>query len=746
MSFNIGLNIVETDGKATPSITAAETSVPGFLIRSERGVLDAVIKVTSKGQFRDNFGSFVENAYGAYAVHGFFDNGGSAAYITRVTASGDVPTAAAVIINSFITVNLEHNDSLDFDLDNGTNLTATFNWIPASLASGAVTYDLQDLTDPENIVGKKIGFIINGVATDHYQFVDTAADFPNSSLDAASADDVAAVLNREFSGVKASVDDAAGTITVETDRGDSNASINLVVDDAVIADTSNAGITIFGANVSASGGGNVAYIDAVTPDVMAAVIANELGDNVVVSREGPKIKISHTMTGAGHSLTLDKNSSAFGDDTIEPPRFTFTEVEGSDAGAGSGPVTASKNFGDLKITAGYQGKKDPGKWGENLKIEILDNVDTGKDAALFDINIWYKGTTDREHMLVETWSDLRMSAPTGDEKGNYIATVVNHEYTGSKYILVDVMASTRPVNTVATKLDNGNDGADPQPTDYKASVSRFENTNIQLLCCPESHDSGVVKECLTHCALMQDRMFVGHIPRGLEVNKVKGSYSDDFRGNKLYGALYVAWLQVANPLGTFKWIPPTGHILGTYARIARERGIWKAPAGNEARLRNVINIDQHISDKDHTDLVKQASVNAVRFISGQGVVIDSSRTLSTNPLWFYVNVRQLFNFVKSSLKNSLRWVVQEPNDNTLWNNVKYNSVTPFLMGLWRQGAFGPGAPDEVFEVKIDGDNNPPDKIQQGYFTAEIYFYPSRPAESIVIVVGQQQGGASASES
>jgi uncharacterized protein len=127
-------------------------------------------------------------------------------------------------------------------------------------------------------------------------------------------------------------------------------------------------------------------------------------------------------------------------------------------------------------------------------------------------------------------------------------------------------------------------------------------------------------------------------------------------------------------------------------------------------------------------------------------VIDSSRTLSTNTLWLYVNVRLLFNYVKTSLKYGLRWVVQEPNDTTLWNKIKYNSVTPFLMGLWRRGAFGPGAPADVFTVKVDAENNPPANIQQGILNVEVYFYPSRPAETIVITVGQQEGGAKTSES
>lgn len=124
-------------------------------------------------------------------------------------------------------------------------------------------------------------------------------------------------------------------------------------------------------------------------------------------------------------------------------------------------------------------------------------------------------------------------------------------------------------------------------------------------------------------------------------------------------------------------------------------------------------------------------MNGVRYIPRAGIVIDSSRTLSTDPRWYYVNVRLLFNFVKSSLKDGLRWVRQEPNRQALWNAIKFNAVTPFLLGR-RQGAFGTGSPEEVFTVICAASNNPPDQVDQGVLNVEVYFYPSRPAETIVI--------------
>jgi len=101
--------------------------------------------------------------------------------------------------------------------------------------------------------------------------------------------------------------------------------------------------------------------------------------------------------------------------------------------------------------------------------------------------------------------------------------------------------------------------------------------------------------------------------------------------------------------------------------------------------------------------------------------------------------------VKVSLRDGLRWVAQEPHDDELRRKVKFNVVTPFLLGLWRQGAFGSDPPAQVFTVICDQTNNPPEQVDQGNFTVEVYFYPVKPAETIVIIVGQQESSASASE-
>src|SRR5690606_31313259 len=251
------------------------------------------------------------------------------------------------------------------------------------------------------------------------------------------------------------------------------------------------------------------------------------------------------------------------------------------------------------------------------------------------------------------------------------------------------------------------------------------------------------------CENRGDCMYIGAVPEGFTEAGQAIAYGQSFQAKKAYGALYAPWITIADPAGVSdnprRSIPPVGHVLGVFARVVRARGGWKAPAGDEANLAGVLDVSYRLTDAEHTQLVKDGSVNGIRAIPRAGIVVDSSRTLSTDPRWMYVGVRLLFNFVKSSLKSGLRWVRQEPNRQSLWNAVKFNAVNPFLLGLWRQGAFGTGSPEEVFTVICDASNNPPDQVDQGLLNIEVYFYPSKPAETIVVTVGQQPSGATATE-
>ena len=79
-----------------------------------------------------------------------------------------------------------------------------------------------------------------------------------------------------------------------------------------------------------------------------------------------------------------------------------------------------------------------------------------------------------------------------------------------------------------------------------------------------------------------------------------------------------------------------GQVLGVYARIADARGVFKAPGGRRSGPEKRAGIEFDMTDTDHTDLVKNGGVNGIRAVPGTGVIVDASRTLSTDTRWLYV--------------------------------------------------------------------------------------------------------------
>ncbi len=114
-----------------------------------------------------------------------------------------------------------------------------------------------------------------------------------------------------------------------------------------------------------------------------------------------------------------------------------------------------------------------------------------------------------------------------------------------------------------------------------------------------------------------------------------------------------------------------------------------------------------------------------------------ARTLSSNALWRYINVRRLFIFLEQSVKVSTNWVVFEPNDENLWGRVR-RSLYNFLEGVWRTGALVGSTPDEAFFVKVDRTTMTQDDIDNGRLICIIGVAPVKPAEFVIFKFTQKQ--------
>jgi phage tail sheath protein FI len=722
---NIGVNVVETNGSASPAIQGAPTSVAAFLVRTRRGPTDSAVGVSSWGQFVERFGAHYKDAagtyyMGAYAFQGFLLNGGSRAFVRRVAGSG--AAAAAVTLPdrqgnaaACFKVTAAYRGTADVGAW-GNELAVKVKENPA--AQVALAADATGAT-PGSLTGTvankfdlsagnlTLTITVAGQAAPTIVFDAASGVAP---LNAAPASMVASLINAQAPTVRATVD-GSGNLVLTTRLKGSTATIS-------VAGTA---VTALGLGGTATAGANG-----------GAGYSTMTVGSVAGLKPGMVVRISDGLTADYRTLTSVQ--------AVPQPGGGMQYTIGWSASA---PVTNAYTKAD----------------------------GTAVSTCEFNLEVW-QAQPDGTMARMENWERVTMDPGSA----SYAPLRLNDKYAGSKFIKLDDMRTdgtntgaamafrgfdspaptaapvTLGIGTTPHTRKAGADGQTPSVPDYQAALASFDLYAVQLVCAPEEMPlemlRAVTKEGIAYCTNRGDCLWVGQTPATAD-QAAAIEFGRSLQGAKVYGALYWPWITVNDPLGNSPVptlnIPPTGHLLGVYARIDTTRGVWKAPAGDEAQILGALDVTQAISDVDHTTLVKDGSVNGIRFIRGAGIVVDASRTLSTDTRWLYINVRLLFNFVKSSLREGLRWVKQEPNRDNLWNSIKYNTVEPFLMGLWRRGAFGTGKPAEVFTVKVDAENNPPDEVDKGNLKVEVYFYPSKPAETIVIEVGQQPGASSAKE-
>jgi phage tail sheath protein FI len=184
-------------------------------------------------------------------------------------------------------------------------------------------------------------------------------------------------------------------------------------------------------------------------------------------------------------------------------------------------------------------------------------------------------------------------------------------------------------------------------------------------------------------------------------------------------------------------VPPSGHIAGIWARTDSTRGVHKAPA-NEP-IRGALDVTYRIT-RSEQEVLNPAGVNCIRWFPTEGIRVWGARTIAAEASeWRYLNVRRLFNMIEESIARGTRWVVFEPNDRPLWQDIK-RDVGAFLRTLWRDGALMGRSPEEAFFVQCDEETNPPDSIDQGRVVIVIGIAPVKPAEFIIFRIGQHSGG------
>lgn len=352
-------------------------------------------------------------------------------------------------------------------------------------------------------------------------------------------------------------------------------------------------------------------------------------------------------------------------------------------------------------------------------------------------------------VLKETFSRLSWNDDQNAEsyRRNFVARINDGEI-GSKLVEISnvppgtgLVNQPTTINGQPTLLQGGSDGSaltavdligqDNGPGRRTGIEALAERDDISIVAVPGVVDENVQGALITHCERLKYRMAVlDGRPGESDVSNIQ-AHRNNY--DSKYAAYYAPWLRTLDLItGNTISVPPSGHVIGIYARSDNTVGVHKAPANEVVRNINDVEIPFTAGEQD---VLNPVGINLIRDLTPRGIRVWGARTISSDQEWKYVNVRRLFIFLEHSIDLGTQWVVFEPNSESLWARVT-ETINAFLTGVWKSGALMGTTPDEAFFVTCDRSTMTQDDIDNGRLICEIGVAPVMPAEFVIFRIGQ----------
>jgi phage tail sheath protein FI len=682
---------VEEIDSGNKPIEGVSTSVTGFVGMTQRGPSSGLPQlVTSFSEFRQLYGSYFDlgPAFAGhntlpFAVDGFFTNLGSLLYISRIVPAGAV--AASVTSQGGLVTRLTQD---------------------TSLAAG-----LKNLIRPATLRGIQVGtkvllrMVKSGVVTDSAALSVTAIDRKTGIVTLSA--DLTAIFEAKYTTVFTDVNAIDGTGAVTT----------------------------------------LASPLAARPNSFVITAANEgsWGKDIVVNvfhESAAKAAVDSFISGAvGNNQILLKSAANF---------YTGAWVE-IDQGN-------TKHYRQVLAVTGLV---------VTLDGPAMAAADVAPELAAPD-DITYFSTT--EFRLVASYSGQteQYSGLTIENiPGRYYVDQINNR---SSLIQVSAIAGPPPGQPflfpsgndgLAVPLSGGVDGAaapvdanyigvDNGPGKRTGLQALIDIDQISIVAIPGITTPAVQNAMISHCENMRFRFAILD-PTPKSVSPQVGADLNDIQNQRnqfdtKYAAIYYPRVVIEDLL-TATNIPlaPSGHIAGIYARVDDQRGVHKAPA-NEV-LGGIVDLETIVNKGEQEILNPEpVNINVLRDFRhhSRGLRVWGARCITSDPDWKYINVRRLFIFIEKSIEVGTQWAVFEPNNEELWARVS-QSVSNFLTRVWRTGALLGIKPEQAFFVKCDRTTMTQDDLDNGRLIMIVGIAPTKPAEFVIIRIGQWAGGSSVEE-
>ena len=380
---------------------------------------------------------------------------------------------------------------------------------------------------------------------------------------------------------------------------------------------------------------------------------------------------------------------------------------------------------------------------DETSVKATATVGTSLEVQALDEGTWANGklkvsaeANEDQFDLIVKYNDEVMEVfervVADSESEDYILEVVNGVSN-----FIEVLSVTDIEVAEGTMTGGVYDTSLLEDADYlgdKGIKALSDQDTVTLVAIPGQTSKAVAQGILDYCSERGDCFGVPDIPMGMTTETAL-AYIKELKG--VYGAMYYPWGKVVDPIGKgrLKLVPPSGHVLGIYARTDRERGVHKAPAGLEADVRGFVETERTLANGD-IELLNQANVNCITAKPNNGIVVWGARMITPHLDRKYVSDIRLDINIEESLYKDTQWTVFEPNDEALWNRITAQ-VKAFLYVKWTEGALFGTTPSQAYYVKCDEELNTEEIRNAGRVLVDVGYAKKKPNEFTIFRLSQK---------
>ncbi len=761
----------ESADRGGAGITALRTDIAACIGVAQKGPLNAPFAVQSWEQFQSVFGSFLTNAYLAYAAKAFFENGGQKLYGLRVASAGvSTATTGAQPADGSASVVISTSGF-------GVGALATIQQTVAAHAVGVQPSDrASSVVDTTG--GFSEGSLVAVVQTSPAPLrefrsvatVNTTATriFWDQPLDPAFVltQPIQFISSHHADRLVQKVDTLSDLITWSTPLGENfNLSQSIQIDSGARP--------AHGVLYDAQGAPTL-HLEASTPGVWGDAVSVRVGRSspaatATTSQTQPATGLSSYV---GSLVGFTKRSLVKAFQPGLPPHYVL--VAGLDPTSSLiiwetplvAPIDLTKTvfFETLEFSLTVYESNIPREIFSGLSldakhvryVETAVNGNTSKFIQAKDLysttpypdRLPDPGAPQIENGLLRLWGGgdgiaaLKTSDFTGDSAAESKWGLRTLEDIDEISIVLapDILIEPTPPTLYSPlpppKVDICLPGVEPLapgsvpplPVEAAPQFSLDEVNRVQ-------------QALVSHCEAMRYRFAIldspdfGFPKQHVDLGEVQSWRS---RFDSKFAALYYPWILVRDPLElanqVVRRVPPSGHVAGVYAHTDVTEGVHKAPANVELQWAQDVTWDVSSAMQG---LLNPIGVNCIRVFPGRGLRVYGARTVSSLATWRYVNVRRLISMIEHALDIAMQWAVFEPNNYYLWQTVRI-SIWTFLEAIWQKGALVGNTPEDAYFVKCDQLNNTLATTTVGQMIAEVGVAPTKPAEFVIFRIGRTE--------